>query len=153
MSKTIEGGYGKPPVSTQFQKGRSGNPNGRPRGRHNHPPYDAVLGQMVTIKEDGREQQLTAAEGFLLVMTKRGLDGDGTAARSTMAAIEEAQAARTARGGEPLTIVVKVVGPGNVNAALERLSMATKLDRYRTRARMLIEPWLIEEALARAPLA
>ena len=98
MSKTIEGGYGKPPVSTQFQKGRSGNPNGRPHGRHNRPPYDAILGQMVTIKEDGREQQVTAAEGFLLVMTKRGLDGDGTAARSTMAAIEEAQAARTARG-------------------------------------------------------
>jgi hypothetical protein len=149
MSKTVEGGYGKPPVSSQFQKGRSGNPNGRPRGRHIQPPYDAVLGQMVTIKEDGREQQVTAAEAFLLWMTKQGLDGDGAAARSTMLAMEEAQAARTARGGEPLTIVVKVVGPGSVNAALERLPMATKLDRYRPSARMLLEPWLVEKALAR----
>jgi len=29
------------------------------------PPYDAVLGQMVTIKEDGVERRVTAAEAFL----------------------------------------------------------------------------------------
>ena len=87
-------GYGKPPASTRFRKGRSGNPRGRPRGRRKAPPYEAVLGQMVTIREDGVERRVTAAEAFLLHVTKRGLEGDGAAARAAMAAIEEARAAR-----------------------------------------------------------
>src|SRR4051812_34089045 len=33
-------GFGKPPPSTRFQKGRSGNPKGSAKGRHNRPPYD-----------------------------------------------------------------------------------------------------------------
>ena len=46
-------GYCNPPISTRFPKGQSGNPKGRPKGRHNEPPYEAVFGQTVTIKEDG----------------------------------------------------------------------------------------------------
>jgi hypothetical protein len=29
-------------------------------------PYHRVLGQMVTIREEGRERRVTAAEAFLL---------------------------------------------------------------------------------------
>jgi hypothetical protein len=145
-----EGGYGNPPGSTRFQKGRSGNPRGRPPGRHNRPPYDVILGQIVTIKEDGVERRVTAAEAFLLYMTKRGLGGDGAAARSAMAAIEEARAVRRGRGGELRTIVRKMVDPGSVNTALEPLRMAKKLAAYRTSARILLEPWLVGSSRARS---
>ena len=149
MSKTTEVGYRKPPASTRFQTGQSGNPKGRPRGRHNRPPYDAVLGQSVTIKEDGVERRVTAAEAFLLYITKRGLDGDGAAARSAMAAIAEARSARGINDGRVQRIVTVLVAPGTVNSALQPLRMARKLDRYRPSARMMLEPWIVEAALAR----
>ena len=78
-------GYGRPPQGSRFKPGRSGNPKGRPRGRHNRPPYDAVLGQKVVLREGGVERTATAAEAFLLYLTKRGLEGDGAAARAAAA--------------------------------------------------------------------
>src|SRR5258708_27436437 len=84
-------GYRKPPRASRFAKGRSGNPAGRPRGRHHEAPYEAVLGQMVTIREGGTARQVTAAEAFLLQLTKRGLEGDGAAARESLAMIEQAR--------------------------------------------------------------
>ena len=143
-------GYRKPPASTRFRKGQSGNPRGRPRGRRNEPPYEAVLGQSVIIREDGVERRVTAAEAFLLHVTKRGLEGDGAAARAAMAAIEEARASRLDRDGQ-VRIIFRTIyeGRGSVNGALEPLRMARKLDRYRDTARMVLEPWIVEAALAR----
>lgn len=144
------GGYGRPPSATRFRKGQSGNPRGRPRGSRNEAPYEAVLGQMVTIRENGVERRVTAAEAFLLHMTKRGLEGDGAAARASMAAIEDARAKRITGSPDRLThLAVVYVTPGSVGTALEPLRMAVKQDRYRPTARMKVEPWLVEEALAR----
>src|SRR4051812_15584935 len=106
MSKTTEAGYGRPPASTRFRKGQSGNPRGRPRGRHKRAPYEAVLGRTVTIREDGVERRVSAAEAFVLLLTKRGLEGDGAAAQAAAAMIETARAARgTSGAGDQLTIV------------------------------------------------
>ena len=142
-------GYRRPPAASRFRKGQSGNPRGRPRGRHKAPPYEAVLGQMVTIREDGVERRVSAAEAFLLHMTKKGLEGDSAAARATMAAIEDARASRLVREPEEAHRHAGHRPAGSVTGALEPLRMGRKLDRYRETARMVLEPWIVEAALAR----
>jgi hypothetical protein len=150
-AEDIAVGYRKPPTTTRFTKGRSGNPAGRPRGRHRQAPYESVLGQMVKIREGGAERHVTAAEAFVLQLTKRGLEGDGAAARECLAMIEQARERQGASQSPISTIVLVGVAPGSVTSALEPLRMAKKLDAYRETARMVLEPWLVEPALARLP--
>src|SRR6202140_3508382 len=147
-AEDIAVGYRKPPSATRFAKGRSGNPAGRPRGRHRQAPYESVLGQMVKIREGGAERHVTAAEAFLLQLTKRGLEGDGAAARESLAMIEQARE-RQGAGQSPISTIELVgVAPGSVTSALEPLRMGKKLDPYRETARIALEPWLVEAALA-----
>ena len=141
-------GYGKPPRSTRFQKGRSGNPRGRPRGHRSAVPYDHVLGQMVTVREDGGERHITAAEAFLLHLTRKGLAGDSAAARSSLDAIETARGKRAPL--ETLTVIlVTYVGMG-IEGPLENLGLGVLHHPYdESRARWKINPWIVEAALAR----
>jgi uncharacterized protein DUF5681 len=144
-------GYRKPPRATRFTKGRSGNPAGRHRGRHREAPYEAVLGQTVTIREGGTARRVTAAEAFLLQLAKRALEGDDAAARASLGVIEEARERQGVGQPRVSVIVLVAVAPGSVTSALEPLRMASKLDPYRETARMALEPWLVEAALARLP--
>lgn len=142
-------GYGRPPKSTQFKKGQSGNPRGRPRSRRRELPYDALLGQMVTIREDGRERRVTAAEAFLLQLTKKGLEGCSASARASLASIESARAARKEQQAETITIRFKIRSFG-LCCIVEDLGMAIRLNEA-SKENVLLElkPWIVEAALAR----
>jgi hypothetical protein len=117
----VEVGYRNPPRSTRFRKGHSGNPKGRPRGSGSKVPHDAVLGRMVTIREDGRERRVTAAQAFLLQLVRKGLEGDSNAARNAIEAIETARAKKLlSSAGTVFHIIVTEVSPQAVSNTLSR---------------------------------
>lgn len=141
-------GYKRPPEATRFKKGRSGNPKGRPRARHRQVPYDSVLGQMVTVREDGRERRITAAEAFILQLTQKGLAGDSAAARASLAAIEEARAKRDpSHGHEVPRVIISTFGLGS---AIGDLGIGIKKNRLnKDKVRWELQPWIVEAALNR----
>lgn len=149
MSGNEQVGYGKPPEATRFRKGQSGNPKGRPKNRNREIPHDAVLGQMVTIREDGRERRVTAAEAFLLQLTQKGLAGDSAAARYSHEAIEKARGSIASDDIGIDKIVISFVSSG-ADAIIGPLGIAFR--KYPTdekRMRWLLNPWIVEVALAR----
>jgi hypothetical protein len=143
-------GYRSPPKANRFKKGRSGNPAGRPKGRHRQLPHAAFLNRKITIREqEGIERSVTVMEAFLRCLKREALKkGTGPAARAYKVLMEQVVARhRPSASCEIHTI--ELVSAGHISLALEPLRMARILDAHRETARMVIEPWLVQAALAR----
>lgn len=71
-------GFKKPPRSTQFRKGQSGNPGGRPRKRQKSSGELAsdVLNQKITFTEDGRKKEASLMEVSLRTVAQKAARGD-----------------------------------------------------------------------------
>ncbi len=75
--REYEVGYAKPPKHTRFQKGRSGNPKGRPKGSKG---FDAIvqheLEAPVEVRENGRVQKISKREVIIKQMVNRAAAGN-----------------------------------------------------------------------------
>ena len=75
--KPYEVGFGKPPKGTQFRKGESGNPKGRPKGKPNLATIiNRTLQAKVTINENGRRREVTKYEAGLIQLSNKAASGD-----------------------------------------------------------------------------
>lgn len=73
-------GYANPPKHTQFKKGQSGNPKGRPKGAKGvKASLRRELESKITVREGGKEVKLSKAEVLAKSLMTDALKGDGKA--------------------------------------------------------------------------
>lgn len=72
-----EVGYKKPPVGSQFKKGQSGNPTGRPKGTRNFKTdLKDALAQPVQVTDGGRTRSISTQRAGLERLRLKALTGD-----------------------------------------------------------------------------
>jgi len=75
--RDYEVGYGRPPKATQFKKGQSGNPKGRPKGRVNLiTAVQAELEERIVITENGQTRSITKGEAVAKQLVRKAVSGD-----------------------------------------------------------------------------
>jgi hypothetical protein len=84
--KAYDVGFGKPPKVSQFRKGSSGNPKGRPRGRRNLATVlERTLQEKVVINENGVRRTVTKLEAAVKQLVNQAASGDLGAMRQLSA--------------------------------------------------------------------
>lgn len=76
MADIYEVGYAKPPKSTQFKKGQSGNAKGRPKGSQNFATMFHKIGdEKIKVQDNGRTRKVTKKQAIAHQITNNALKG------------------------------------------------------------------------------
>jgi hypothetical protein len=75
-------GYGKPPRHTRFEKGRSGNPKGRPSGAKNLTTlFHEALNETVIVAENGGRRKISKRQAIVTQIVNKAAKGDWRATK------------------------------------------------------------------------
>jgi hypothetical protein len=80
-------GFGRPPKRTQFKKGTSGNPRGRPPKKVSNFKTDlaAELQEKLVLTENGKERRITKQRAFIKTLTAAAIKKDIRAVNALLA--------------------------------------------------------------------
>jgi hypothetical protein len=137
--------------STRFQKGKSGNPNGRPRKK---PPvtsaFDIILERTFSVTRDGKERELTVDELLQQKTYEAALKGHKPSRTQIIKMILKREKIRAA-ARRPVTGTTRIEpeDPDNINDALLLLGIASIRDGWSQRRHLYLEPWAVRAALSR----
>ena len=78
-------GYGRPPKSTQFKPGQSGNPSGRPRGARNfRTELLEELAEPITVKDSGRDVTVSKQRACIKTIVAAAIGGNARACEALL---------------------------------------------------------------------
>ena len=156
MSKV---GPGRPPKSTRFRKGLSGNPSGRPKKERPANPdsaFDVVTDRKLTIERNGKSREVTVEEALWHKTYQNAIAGGRSAQREVLKMIKKRDAylvAHKAKKPVPRNDVRLVYPPAEVDEAMLVLGIATRHpareDFGAYSEQLLLEPWAVQAALER----
>jgi hypothetical protein len=70
-------GKGRPPVHTRWQRGQSGNPNGRPKGHRNiRSELREIASQKVTVRDGNAKRRVSLLAANFYAHAVKGANGD-----------------------------------------------------------------------------
>jgi len=79
-------GYGKPPKSGQFKRGKSGKPKGRQKGSLKlAADLAAELSEQITVREDGKARRVSKQRALIKSLMAKALQGDVRANAAVLA--------------------------------------------------------------------
>jgi hypothetical protein len=105
-------GYGKPPRHAGFQKGRSGNPKGRPKGSKNLATLVAqALDEKVMFTEDGRRRRVTKRELVVTQLVNKSAAADLRAIKQLTDIVQSAERRSEGSAAAPSEPAAQLTAP------------------------------------------
>ena len=156
MSKPA--GPKQPPTSSQFRKGQSGNPKGRPRSRKAPATsaFDIVIDKTLTVTQGGLPREVTLEEALQHRTYQDAVAGKSSAVREILKMIAKREkyfAAQQSRRPPRIERRIEPHDPENAEAAMLILDIADHDPAGQASADvgvpLLLEPWAVQAALSR----
>jgi hypothetical protein len=134
----------QPPESTRFQKGRSGNPHGRPRRNRLAADIESIFSQTFDLAIAGKRRKVALTEALVWRMSDLALKGDKKAAHAISKFAEKASLVQATPARPRITEICHIIITPSY--MLAKMGALKNVDN-----RWLIESWILKEALMHKP--